>query len=71
MNNLKKFFVAIRDNTDDARKKALIAIGVPVATFVAGMVLTKLNSDRVDVLVVNETSPVEELTEPYVNPPEF
>ncbi|HMT88003.1 MAG TPA: hypothetical protein PKC73_00085 [Dermatophilaceae bacterium] len=67
MNNLKKLFVAIRDDTDGARLKALKAIGIPVATFVAGIVLTKLNSDRVDVLVINET-PAEELLPETIAP---
>lgn len=70
MNNLKKLFVAIRDDTDGARLKALKAIGIPVATFVAGIVLTKLNSDRVDVLVINET-PAEELLPENISTTEF
>ena len=71
MNNLKKLFVAIRDDTDGARLKALKAIGIPVATFVAGIVLTKLNSDRVDFLVINETPADDLLPETITPTPEF
>ena len=70
MNNAKKFFAALREDTDGARLKALKAIGIPVATFVAGIVLTKLNSDRVDVLVINE-SPAEDLLPETIAPTEF
>ena len=70
MHNAKKFFAALRDDTDGARLKALKAIGIPVATFVAGIVLTKLNSDRVDVLIINET-PAEELLPENISPTEF
>ena len=71
MNNAKKFFAALRDDTDGARLKALKAIGIPVATFVAGIVLTKLNSDRVDLLVINET-PADDLLPEIITPtPEF
>ena len=67
MNNLKKLFVAIRADTDGARLQALEAIGNPFPTVVAGIVLTKLNSDRVDVLVINET-PAEELLPETIAP---
>lgn len=70
MKNFKKLLTAIRDDTDGARLKALKAIGIPVATFVAGIVLTKLNADRVDVLVINEV-PVEELLPEPTSPVEF
>lgn len=70
MNSLKKFFVALRDNTDDARMKALKAIGIPVAAFAAGIILTKLNDDRVEVLVVEE-SHSEEPPEITTHPNEF
>ena len=70
MKNFKKLLTAIRDDTDGARLKALKAIGIPVATFVAGIVLTKLNSDRVDVLVINE-APVEELISEPISTTEF
>ena len=71
MNNFKKFLTAIRDDTDGARLKALKAIGIPVATFVAGIVLTKLNADRVDVLVINEVPAEEPLPEITTPTPEF
>ena len=71
MNNAKKFFAALRDDTDGARLKALKAIGIPVATFVAGIVLTKLNADRVDLLVINETPVEERLPEITTPTPEF
>ncbi len=71
MNNAKKFFAALRDDTDGARLKALKAIGIPVATFVAGIVLTKLNADRVDVLVINETPADDLLPETVIPTPEF
>ena len=71
MHNVKKFFTALREDTDGARLKALKAIGIPVATFVAGIVLTKLNSDRVDVLVIHET-PADDLLPEIITPtPEF
>lgn len=70
MKTAKQFFAALRDDTDGARLKALKAIGIPVATFVAGIVLTKLNADRVDVLVVNEV-PAEEILPEIVAPTEF
>lgn len=55
MKNLKKYFAALKDNTDDIRKKSLIAIGTTVAALAAGIVLTKMTDDRVDVIVLNPT----------------
>lgn len=49
---LQRYFTALKENTDDIRKKSLIAFGTTVATIVAGVVLTKLNEDRVDVVVL-------------------
>lgn len=54
MNTLKKFFSDLRDDTDDIRKRTLIAVGTTVAALVAGIVLTKLNEDRVDVIIIEE-----------------
>ena len=66
MKALKNYFAALKANTDDIRKKSLIAVGTTVAAVAAGIVLSKLSEDRVDVIVVEE-SPSEV---PFVTPEE-
>lgn len=51
---MKKFLEALKNNTDGVRKKALITAATVAGSIVAGILLTKLNEDRVDVIVVEE-----------------
>ena len=59
MNN--KFFTALKENTDDIRKKTLTLVGTVAAALLAGIVLNKLSEDRVDVIVLQETAPEEDV----------
>ena len=59
MNN--KFLTALKENTDDIRKKTLTLVGTVAAALLAGIVLNKLSEDRVDVIVLQETAPEEEI----------
>ena len=59
MNN--KFLTALKENTDDIRKKTLTLVGTIAAALLAGIVLNKLSEDRVDVIVLQETTPEEEI----------
>jgi hypothetical protein len=72
MNNVKKFLRAFRENTDDIRKKTAIAILGTAGSLAIALVLTKLNEDRVDVLVIKEVPEEKLLDEPqHSNPTEF
>ena len=55
MNN--RFLNALKENTDDIRKKTLTLVGTVAAALLAGIVLNKLSEDRVDVIVLQETAP--------------
>jgi hypothetical protein len=57
MKMLKQYFTALKTNTDDIRRKSLVAVGTTVAAVAAGIVLSKLSEDRVDVIVVEENRP--------------
>ena len=59
MNN--KFLTALKENTDDIRKKTLTLVGTIAAALLAGIVLNKLSEDRVDVIVLQETTPEDEI----------
>lgn len=59
MNN--RFLNALKENTDDIRKKTLTLVGTVAAALLAGIVLNKLSEDRVDVIVLQETAPEEEI----------
>lgn len=71
MNTVKKFLVAFREDKDDIRKNTLIAVGGTLVAIAAGILLTKLNDDRVEVLVIQETEEI--LLDPTlpVDPTEF
>ena len=58
---MNKFFTALKENTDDIRKKTLTLVGTVAAALLAGIVLNKLSEDRVDVIVLQETAPEEEI----------
>lgn len=64
MKTLKNYFAALKTNTDDIRKKSLIAVGTTIAAVAAGIVLSKLSEDRVDVIVVQESRTEEPLITP-------
>lgn len=70
MNALKKYFVALKDNTDDIRKKTLVAGGTLLTAIVAGIVLSKLSEDRMDVIVIQENRPEEFLDDESEDPNE-
>ena len=59
MNTLKKYFNALKNNTDDIRRKSLIAVGTTVAAVLAGVVLSKMSEDRVEVILIEERHPEE------------
>ena len=71
MNTVKKFLAAFREDKDDIRKNTLIAVGGTLVAIAAGILLTKLNDDRVEVLVIQETEEI--LLDPTisVDPTEF
>ena len=56
-----RFLNALKENTDDIRKKTLTLVGTVAAALLAGIVLNKLSEDRVDVIVLQETAPEEEI----------
>lgn len=58
---MNKFFTALKENTDDIRKKTLTLVGTVAAALLAGIVLNKLSEDRVDVIVLQETAPEEDV----------
>lgn len=58
---MNKFFTALKENTDDIRKKTLTLVGTVAAALLAGIVLNKLSEDRVDVIVLQETTPEEDV----------
>ena len=58
---MNKFFTALKENTDDIRKKTLTLVGTVAAALLAGIVLNKLSEDRVDVIVLQETAPEEDI----------
>lgn len=45
---------ALKENKNDVRKKVLIATAVTVGVIATAIVLTKMRTDRVDVLVLSE-----------------
>ena len=58
---MNKFFTALKENTDDIRKKTLTLVGTVAAALLAGIVLNKLSEDRIDVIVLQETAPEEDV----------
>lgn len=58
---MNRFLTALKENTDDIRKKTLTLVGTVAAALLAGIVLNKLSEDRVDVIVLQETAPEEEI----------
>ena len=58
---MNRFLNALKENTDDIRKKTLSLVGTVAAALLAGIVLNKLSEDRVDVIVLQETAPEEEI----------
>lgn len=58
---MNRFLNALKENTDDIRKKTLTLVGTVAAALLAGIVLNKLSEDRVDVIVLQETAPEEEI----------
>lgn len=57
MKMLKQYFADLKTNTDDIRRKSLVAVGTTVVAVAAGIVLSKLSEDRVDIIVVEENRP--------------
>lgn len=51
---MNKFFTALKQNTDDIRKKALLVVGTVAAALAAGIILNKLNDDARPVIVLEE-----------------
>lgn len=49
-----KLITALKENKNDIRKKVLIVAGVTVAAVAAGVILTKLKDNTVDILIVSE-----------------
>ena len=58
---MNRFLNALKENTDDIRKKTLTLVGTVAAALLAGIVLNKLSEDRVDVIVLQETAPEEDI----------
>lgn len=58
---MNRFLNALKENTDDIRKKTLTLVGTVAAALLAGIVLNKLSEDRVDVIVLQEAAPEEEI----------
>lgn len=54
---LKNLVTALKNDTDGARAKTLKAVSTTVLAVAAGIVLSKLNEDKHDIIVINE-SPV-------------
>lgn len=50
-----KLITALKENKNDTRKKVVVIGTIVVATVVAGIVLTKLNANQRDVIVLTET----------------
>lgn len=51
-----KLFTALKENTNGARTKALIATGITVAVIGTAVVLSKMKDSSVDVLVLTESA---------------
>jgi hypothetical protein len=49
-----KLFTALKEDTNDARKKAVIVVGVSIAVIGGAVLLSKMKDNTVDVLVLTE-----------------
>lgn len=58
-----KFVTALKTNENNFRKKVLIATGITVAAVAAGVVLTKMNADLKEVIIVAPSDVVEVITD--------
>lgn len=61
---MKKLIKALKENTDGIRQKILVSAGTVAAAVVAGVVFSKMESNRVDVIVVEESKPAEPVSAP-------
>ena len=60
---MKKFWKALKENRDDIRQKVLITAGTVAAAVVAGVVFSKMENNRVDVIVIEESKPSEPVSD--------
>ena len=60
---MKKFWKALKENRDDIRQKVLVAAGTVAAAVVAGVVFSKMENNRVDVIVIEESKPSEPVSD--------
>lgn len=58
-----KLITALKENKNDIRKKVIIVAGITVAAVAAGIVLTKLNADTKEVILLTTTDAAESLAD--------
>lgn len=63
---MNKFFTALKNNTEDIRKKTLIVAGTVAAALAAGILLNKLNDSTREVIILEEAV----IIDPTVDPTE-
>ena len=61
---MKKFFKALKENPDNIRQRILVTAGSVAAAILAGVVFSKMENNRVDVIVVEESKPADPVSAP-------